>query len=296
MSQRTLRILMIHGYVQSGRLFKAKTAALHKTMQKMLPDVSIQFSYPTGPQRVQPADLPAFLRPDDPPDGPSLAEIEAAKSDEESDMWGWWIRKGAEEATAVYMHMDEGFARIAEVLQNEGPFDGVIGFSQGGAMAAMIASLLEPGRKEQFENAARIGQAKNYPSSFVSSAKSTDHGGLIHPPMKFAVVYSGFAPSNRLYRVFYEPKITTPTLHFLGNLDTVVSEERSLRVYDACTEGRPGQIGRRIVRHPGGHFLPSTQKPYVSALVEFIKDVMGWQGEAQKSKAEPSAEDMEMPF
>jgi fermentation-respiration switch protein FrsA (DUF1100 family) len=178
----------------------------------------------------------------------------------------------------------------------EGPFDGVIGFSQGGAAAGMVASLLEEGRRSAFETAQSKGGIR-FPDSFTSDSGYIE--GTVQEPLKFAVSYSGFgASTNALYQAFYEPKIQTPMMHFLGSLDTVVSEERSLRLVEAC-ENRKGKDGgvQRVVYHPGGHFLPSSQKQYVAALVAFIREVMSEQVAALGSKKEEeSVEDMELPF
>lgn len=38
--------------------------------------------------------------------------------------------------------------------------------------------------------------------------------------------------------------------------------------------------------HPGGHFLPSSQKQYVAALVGFIKEAMGWDEEPKAAEVE----------
>jgi len=86
-------------------------------------------------------------------------------------------------------------------------------------------------------------------------------------------------------------------LHFLGQVDTVVEESRSLRLVDACVEGA-GEGGKRVVYHPGGHFLPSSQKQYVAALASFITEVMGWDeasGAAAKGKKEDESLD-DFPF
>ncbi|KAK4941651.1 hypothetical protein LTR66_014784, partial [Elasticomyces elasticus] len=115
---------------------------------------------------------------------------------------------------------------------------------------------------------------------------------VIHPPLKFAVSYSGFgASTNPLYKAFYEPKISTPMLHFIGSVDTVVEEARSLRLVDACVDGRKEG---RLVYHPGGHFLPSSQKTYVAALISFIRDVV--QKNAIGEEKEERVEDMDVPF
>ena len=78
-------------------------------------------------------------------------------------------------------------------------------------------------------------------------------------------------------------------LHFLGSLDTVVEESRSLALVEACEESEG-----RVVYHPGGHFLPSTQKASVNALIGFIKEVLH-KAEGPKQEEE-SVEDMDVPF
>ncbi|KAH6620322.1 serine hydrolase-domain-containing protein [Boeremia exigua] len=268
---RPIKILFLHGFTQSGPLFSAKCGALRKTLQKAFP-AGITVSFPTAPLRLAPTDV-SFLH---------SGEAKEA-DDEEIDAWAWWRRKGDAEPY-VYAGLEEGLARVAEVLQAKGPFDGVVGFSQGGAAAAMVAALLEPGRRQSFEKLEGEGGMR-YPASFVSGEE-----GCVHPPLKFAVSYSGFAARGlNPYHAFYEPKIKTPMLHFLGSLDTVVEESRSLALVEACEESEG-----RVVYHPGGHFLPSTQKASVNALIGFIKDVLH-KAEGPK-KEEESVEDMDMPF
>ncbi|KAK8185046.1 serine hydrolase-domain-containing protein [Phyllosticta capitalensis] len=272
---KPLKILMLHGYTQTGPLFRNKTRALEKSLAKAFP-AGITLSYPTAPIRLSRAQIPTFDT-----DGVKADDTE----EEEPDAYAWWVRKdkieqgnGKVEGEGFsYEGLETGFAKMAQVLKEEGPFDGVIGFSQGGAAAGMLASILEPGRKEAFEKAQEKG-GMPYPQVMDG----------VHPPLKFAVSFSGFAPAaNELYQAFYEPKIKTPMLHFLGSLDTVVEESRSLRLAEAC-EKKEG----RIVYHPGGHFLPSQKQP-VSALVGFIREIMA---EAEGPKKEESVEGMDVPF
>ena len=52
-----------------------------------------------------------------------------------------------------------------------------------------------------------------------------------------------------------------------------------------------------MVYHPGGHFLPSSQKQYVAALVAFIREIVGGSPEdSAENNKEDKAEDMDMPF
>lgn len=288
--QRKLRILMLHGYTQSGPIFRAKTRALEKSLDKHFPVApkpghlkqypgGVQLVYPTAPIRLDYRDIPGY-------------DVDGDKESPEA--YGWWVRKGDSEPFR-YDGMEKGLARIAEVMKNEGPFDGVIGFSQGGAAAGMVAALLEPNRKEAFEDAQSRG-GMQFPELFMEETGFIVEP--VQPPLKFAVSYSGFgATTNPIYQAFYQPKITTPMCHFLGSVDTVVEEARSLRLVDSCTDGRgkPGGVSR-LIYHPGGHFLPSSQKQYVAALVAFIREAMGDTAQAINGKKEEKAEDMDLPF
>lgn len=287
---RKLKILMLHGFTQNGHLFEIKTKALKKALEKQFPPApkpghlkqypgGLELHYPTAPIKLDIKDIPGF-------------EVDGDKDDPEA--YGWWRRKGDAEPF-VYAGMEIGLARIAEILKEDGPFDGVLGFSQGGAAAGMVASLLESGRREAFEAAQSKGGMR-YPDSFTQ-----DSGFIevpVHQSLKFAVSYSGFgASTNPLYQAYYEPKIRTPMLHFLGSVDVVVSEERSLRLVDACVDGRGKKGGvDRVVYHPGGHFLPSSQKQYVAALVAFIREAVGEDSPVASRTQEERVEDMDVPF
>lgn len=289
---RKLKILMLHGYTQSGRMFEIKTKALKKSLEKHFPPApkpghlkdypgGLELVYPTAPLKLDVKDIPGF-------------DVDGDKESPEA--YGWWRRKGEGEPY-TYEGMEMGLASIARILQDEGPFDAALGFSQGGAAAGMVASLLESGRREAFE-AAQCKGGMRYPDSFTQDSGFIEEA--VHPPLKFAVSYSGFGASTHpLYQAFYIPKITTPMCHFLGSVDTVVEEARSLRLVDACVQGRGSEGGvQRVIYHPGGHFLPSSQKQYVAALVAFIREVLGEDGRAgdANGKQEERAEDMDVPF
>ncbi|KAI5208684.1 hypothetical protein E4T39_01438 [Aureobasidium subglaciale] len=279
---RKLKILMLHGYTQNGPLFHAKTRALEKNLDKAFPSHpkpgflpsypgGVELVYPTAPLKLSVNDIPGY-------------DVEGAKEEEEPEAYAWWRRKGDGEPF-TYAGLEQGFERIAQVIKEQGPFDGAIGFSQGGAAAGMLASLLEVGRRDAFEKQQAKGGMR-FPESFESdTGYMTD---VVQGPLKFSVSYSGFAAApNDLYTAFYEPKIKTPMLHFIGSVDTVVEESRS--------RGVEGGVAR-LVYHPGGHFLPSSQKQYVAALVAFIRDVVGSPPEDSLENKGEKAEDMDMPF
>ncbi|WPH01629.1 Hypothetical protein R9X50_00447900 [Acrodontium crateriforme] len=286
---RKLKILMLHGYTQSGHLFNLKSKALQKHLAKSFPPApqtghlkqypgGVEFHYPDAPIRLSTKDIPGFSGQD-------------LQSDDGPEAYGWWRRKGdGQNEPFRYEGIEKGMGAVAEVLKAQGPFDGVVGFSQGGAAAGLVASLLEPGRKEAFDKAETKG-GMPYPESFVSG------DGMIQPPLRFAVSYAGFgARANTLYQAFYDPKISTPMCHFLGTVDTVVEEERSLKLVDSCVDGRGKEGGvSRLIYHPGGHVLAS-QKQYMNALVAFLREALGESEIQSPVKKEERAEDMDLPF
>lgn len=282
--RQPLKILMLHGYTQSGTVFHAKSRALIKHITKAFPLHEVAAIYPTGPISLDPADIPGYE--------PSPSSSQDQK---ETEAYGWWRRSNTADPP-LYIGIEDGLEAVAKVLRDEGPFDGVIGFSQGAALAAMVAALLEPRRKEAFARfvdpkVASSGTSGQEMVGGLPFPVSFEESVLSHPPLKFALCYSGFRAPGARYRGFYEePAIQTPILHVLGSLDAVVDESRSRALIEACA-GDPEKEGK-IIFHPGGHFLPS-QRPFLDAAVRFIQEL----GKEDKGEQkEEDVNDMDLPF
>lgn len=281
---------MLHGYTQSGPSFRAKSRALEKQIQKAYPGSTLW--YPTGPLKLRPSDVPGY---------DATSSTNAA--DQEVEAFGWWRRSSTADPP-MYVGLEDGLAEVAGALNQEGPFDGVIGFSQGAALAAMMSSLLQGQvREDSFEtltsstSSSSCASSLSLPSFPSSSAASfpfpASFRNLQHPPLKFCILYSGFIAPGERYSAFYQPFISTPSCHFLGSLDTIVEEKRCLTLYDAFVGSQPSP---RLIRHPGGHFLPSS-KQYLQAAVSFIGDAMQTNTSTTPVESkEEDARDMELPF
>lgn len=199
--------------------------------------------YPTGPLKLSPHDIPGFV-----PDESAAADGE----EQDLDAWAWWRK---DESSGKYRHLEQGVSTAADAIREAGGnVDGVVGFSQGGAFAALLAAMLEtPHRDENVPEELRPA---------IQQLRDANGG----QPFKFAAIYSGFfAPPEEL-KWAYEPKITTPTLHFIGSLDTVVDESRSQGLAERCEEPM-------VVVHPGGHYVPIS-KEWAMPLIGFIKKIV----------------------
>jgi hypothetical protein len=178
---------------------------------------------------------------------------------DEIDCHAWFRLHDHVDPPTGFLHSLE---MLADCLRQHGPFDGVLGFSQGGLMAIMVASLLEGRtRREAFAKAAiESSETLPFPASFID---------IQHPPFKFGITYGALMGITKKYTPFYEkPRIQTPFCQFSGLYDPVVSSEMTATVNRA-------QIGgdRSLkILHPGAHAI-CTDKKYLDTLVQFIRDI-----------------------
>jgi predicted esterase len=176
--------------------------------------------------------------------------------------WYAWYRK--DDRTGEYRYLDKGMNLIADVLrearreareedgEEDGGVDCVLGFSQGACMTAMLASALE-------------GKCKPLEPQHASWLENVREANG-HRPVKGAIMYGGFPALTPDLEWLYHPKISTPTLHIIGSLDTIVSEEASRKLADKCKDAK-------IVVHPGGHFVP-VGKMWSAVVVQFISSLV----------------------
>ncbi|KAL4448377.1 hypothetical protein ABPG75_005596 [Micractinium tetrahymenae] len=139
---------------------------------------------------------------------------------------------------------------LQAALQEQGAFDGVLGFSQGAAVAAVLAAQAALERKQQ---QAAAGGSCTGSSGSASAAP--------HQPLQFAILCSGYIPpleehGQLLRAAAVAGGAALPTLHMYssGGDDRQVSARDSAELAD-CFD--PTQ--RFVVRHSAGHAIPSTK-------------------------------------
>jgi hypothetical protein len=107
---------------------------------------------------------------------------------------------------------------VLSQLRSE-PFDGVFGFSQGAAMAGLIAAV------QHVEEPVRI--------------------------FGFVIMVSGFTSRLPEHARLFETPIDLPSLHIIGRSDTIVSPRESA----ALTARFADPV---VLEHPSGHVVPSS--------------------------------------
>ncbi|KAH9920927.1 FSH1-domain-containing protein [Fomitopsis serialis] len=232
------KVLMLHGYAQSGTIFSKRMGAFRKTCNKEFDLVFVD-----APHVLTPVDM-AYLTSQSPES--SLDNLGAAEATTETDPVlaprGWW--RVNEDRTQTN-GLEESLAVLRDVLAKD-HYDGVFGFSQGAAMAAILAALLE--------------KPAVHPPFLIN-------GEPPHPPLQFCVAVAGFRPVSPLCDVILLPSYPTRSLHILGRTDVIVVEERSRTILDISSN-------KRVEYHDGGHFVPS-KAPWRNFMRSYLRDPAG---------------------
>lgn len=121
----------------------------------------------------------------------------------------WWFAESREDGQyRKFVKFEETLRYLRNILEKEGPFDGIFGFSQGAACGAILTALVEQ------------------PSLDPIFAAPSENPDVQWPPapFKFAVLSAGFYPldprANACFNGDTKPK--TPTLHVLGRVRPVL--------------------------------------------------------------------------
>lgn len=209
-----MKFLCLHGYQQSAAIMKTETRFLKPIFEQALGQ-TVEFFYATAPFSSTPTAR----------DEPTYA---------------WWPNDAA--ATVI-----KTFSHLSDILDQEGPFAGIIGFSQGGSVGSLLAAFLER------------------PKAFRPSNFTTNHG-----PVKLVACYSGYHEDDARLQKYYNPKIKTPIIHFINSSDPVMEEERCFRLVRQCEDPDDKVI---VYSGSGFHRVPGT-KSTAQALSRFLADVL----------------------
>ncbi|KAJ7507350.1 FSH1-domain-containing protein [Mycena galericulata] len=209
-------ILVLHGYSQNATVFSKRLGALRKQCGK-----NVDFVFVDGPSILQPVDLHGAA----PQPGSTESTLDALGAAEAIEARAWW-KWNPDRVDPI--GLPETLEVLRDILKTR-KFDGVMGFSQGAACAALLSALLE--------------QPHTYPPFLID-------GKPPHPPFQFCVAVSGFRLSGSTADAIFGTGYSTPTLHVIGRNDIIVVEERSRKLIQISTNAR-------VEEHDGGHFVPS---------------------------------------
>ncbi|XP_039289456.1 esterase GA18864 isoform X4 [Nilaparvata lugens] len=173
MAENKLRILCLHGYRQNKNVFREKLGQFRKNLKN-----HAEFHFIDAPHEVKDS-------------------FGANQSDERS----WWFTSEdntyqSKIKTDFCIGLEDSIALVQKTFANEGPFDGILGFSQGAAFTAIICGLL--------------------------TKKALDF------ELKFVMIVAGFKSLYDGHAELYEQQINIASLHVIGGGDEVISQGYSI--------------------------------------------------------------------
>jgi len=169
--------------------------------------------FANGPHHIQA--LPSETNPDPAPPNPNDPEDKQARA--------WFMARNN-----VYEGWDASVTYLKTLCREQGPFDGVLGFSQGASLAAILAASLE------------------HPERTPETSEP-----IQNKPFRFVISVSGFRPADPKFDSLFRDQIQTPVMLIVGANDSIVTSERSQTLVERCAN-------IRVVRHPGEHYLPTS--------------------------------------
>ncbi|PAV90895.1 hypothetical protein WR25_24200 [Diploscapter pachys] len=179
-SNSKVRILCFHGYRQSDSFFREKIGSTRKLFKKYA-----DFEFVCAPHKANIETLDGDVNGDKGARGDPCA---------------WWFSKpdaqfSSRDVTTLADGFEQSVQAVLEFIRNNGPFDGLFGFSQGASMVHLLLAL----------------------KAF----------GKIELDVKFAIFSSGFLSLSSVHETLVENFIDLPSMHIFGKNDNIVHPERS---------------------------------------------------------------------
>ncbi|KAF4347253.1 hypothetical protein G4B88_015763 [Cannabis sativa] len=243
---RKLRILCLHGFRQNASSFKGRTASLAKKLKSFVELVFVD----------APHELPFIYQPsgiETHPDctTPSPQEGPPPPSQHCKKKFAWLVAPNFSQSSETewkiadcpfdvlqYQQQTGGFdaslAYLKDVYAQQGPFDGILGFSQGAAMAAAVC--------------AQLGMQKS------------------EMGFRFVILCSGFAV--KLPELLDNGLVKCPSLHIFGSdhgKDRQIANQASGELASLFDDGCAVTI-----QHDSGHIIP-TRSPYIDQIKDFLQ-------------------------
>ena len=195
----------------------------------------------------------------------------------------WW----RVEADGEYSGLVDSIAAIRSLFLSSGPFDGLMGFSQGGSFLALLLQL------HNLHTTARVTHTpltSLLPPALAHSASlapllSLDFSFL--DSVHFALLFAAFIPrAPGLRQLFLQPPPSMPripqhSLHIMGegdrNIELTASEEL-MAAFAHC----------ETMRHTGGHHVPSDRDSR-AVYIRFVQQQSSRREGKEEVKGDPEA-------
>ncbi|KAJ2495764.1 Ovarian cancer-associated protein 2 [Coemansia sp. RSA 2049] len=245
------RVLCLHGYTQNAKKFRDRTGPFRRNMKRRM-----ELVYMTAPLEAT-EEFERSGGSDNKDGGPSTAGEEGPSA-------AWWNPRATPSET--WVDIRRSAEAVMRTMRELGPFDGIVGFSQGAGMAAVVLALMR-----------RAAEDNNEAADVDGGDGALVRGARALPPLRFAFLFAGFYPDVPQFDALLTApavaaaaaaggsadreqsncssarrlRIAVPSLHVVGIRDAVVAPERGREL-----AARAFADTAVVAEHDGGHFVP----------------------------------------
>lgn len=213
-ARRKLRILCLHSFRTNAKVFETQMSMARWTSEYAETCEFVVIDAPHAQSGEAPADVVGFFG-----DG------------EYREWWNAKKRDAAEaEAGMEYVGLERSLEAIETVCEENGPFDGLLGFSQGATLCAI--ALATPRIAKRFGFGVLVSGMK----SRATQTRNLDYGS-----------------------------IACPTLHIIGKNDRVMPVVASEGLLKSMTSSETTRVA-----HDGGHSVPRLDEHGEPVLRKFL--------------------------
>ena len=246
------KLLCLPGFLQSGTVFAEKSSGIRKLLTKKL---GYELDYIDPPVVISSKEQLPFKLSADPQEEAERWDDVVAKNLNRC----WWLHTARDE----YESFDDSVAHVINHIQQNGPYDGIIGFSQGAAMSAIIANSIEKLVPGHGPFAITVAFS---PFAFTVPKNAGDEMSKLNSEIKDLEEYKSRVELNPRFSKYFVPEASTKTVAVYGTEDAVVPPVRTEYLCSLYP-----QI--EIVKHDGGHYMPN-KKLFLNPIVELFKDAL----------------------
>lgn len=121
-----IKVLCLHGYRQNGDVFKSKLGSFRKNVQKYA-----EFVFVTAPHVAPPI---------------NDTDASSTSADDQPEQRSWWFNKddgtfkGTNRSGPAF-GFEESVRLVERVWSEQGPFQGLLGFSQGASFVGLLCNM-----------------------------------------------------------------------------------------------------------------------------------------------------------
>lgn len=237
------KFLCLPGYLQSGKVFAEKTLGIRKLLSK-----HYTLDYVDPPMVIKSKEELVFnLGGTEEEQEAKWADIVAANCNR------CWFRYEHDEAGSRYVGFDDSMKWLTNYIKENGPYQGIFGFSQGAAVTTIVTNTIKEMVPTNPYFSASIA-VSTFAFTLKDNPGDEDSTVLLNP--EFAKLFT--PPSDLPTQLFF----------IYGSEDQVVPASRSKHVSDLYN-----QDNVEVLIHDGGHYVPN-KKPLLKPLVEKIQAAM----------------------